>query len=94
MSPGASILLKFNLHTLLRKCALPFRITVGKGLNLPVRQVEPTHLEIVFCEHQEAMEVTVNASLQLVLTGDPYHMYNLVCAYCPQPLHIFINVIS
>ena len=33
--------------------------TGDKGLNLPVRQVEPIHLEIVFCEHREAMEVTV-----------------------------------
>ena len=33
--------------------------TGGKGLNLLVRQVEPIHSEIVFCEHREAMEVTV-----------------------------------
>ena len=33
--------------------------TGSKGLNLLERQVESTHSEIVFCEHGEAMEVTV-----------------------------------
>ena len=39
--------------------SMHYQSTGGKGLNLLVRQVEPIHLEIVFCEHWEAMEVTV-----------------------------------
>ena len=40
-----------------------------KSLNLPVRQVEPAHKEIVFCKHQEATEEPAEALLWLMLTG-------------------------
>ena len=43
--------------------------TGDKNLNLPVRQVEPSHLEIVFCEHQKAAEEPAEVLLRLVLTG-------------------------
>ena len=40
-----------------------------KSLNLPVRQGEPTNLEIVFCKHLEATEEPTEVLLWLVLTG-------------------------
>ena len=60
---------KYIQYTESRKHVLTISSTGDKNLNLPVRQVEPANLEIVFCEHREAIEEPVEVLLQLVLTG-------------------------